>query len=327
VEQQSERRYLIGVDLGGTNTRAAVSDKTGKILGDAREPSYAMSGFDVTVGQIVKAANGALAAAGISAAELLGIGMAVPGTIKPKTGLVLWTPNFSEDWVGANISAPIREAFGCPVYIGNDANLAALGEYWFGVGRDKKPESLVMFTLGTGIGSGLVLDGKLWVGASEGAAEFGHQVIVADGPRCGCGRYGCMEALAGQAAIISRAQRKLHQGTDSLLWETVNNDLTAITPALIAEAAGKGDMVGLETMAETGYYIGMGIANVITGLSPEIVVIGGGVSNAGDVLWKPMMRTITANTLPQFLEVCSIMPSRLGNDLGVLGGIGLVMQG
>lgn len=316
--------YIIGIDLGGTNVRAAVSDRNGKILGDARELSYAMSGFDVTVVQIIKSARGAMSSAGIAADDVAGIGMGVPGTIEPKKGLVLWAPNFSQDWPGLNIVDPIKKDLGVPVYIGNDANVAALGEYWFGIG--KGASSLMMFTLGTGIGTGLVLDGKLWVGASGGATELGHHIILADGPRCGCGRNGCLEALAAQGPIINRAQRKLLQGRESLLIEMTNGNLTQVTPAMIAEAATKGDAVAIETMDETGYYIGIAVSNIITGLSVEMVVIGGGISRAGDVLWKPMMRTIEANTLPQFLEVCSIRPSQLGDDMGIMGGVGLVME-
>jgi len=320
----AEREYVIGIDLGGTNVRAAVSGRDGKILGDAREPSYAMGGFDATAAQILKAAKGAMSAAGVSASQVIGVGMGVPGTIKPKEGLVLWTPNFSEDWQGANVVAPIEKELGVPAYIGNDANVAALGEYWFGAG--KGVSSLFMFTLGTGIGTGLVMDGKLWVGASGGAAEFGHQVIMTDGPICGCGKPGCLEALAGQAGIIERAQRKLHQGRDSLLLNMAQGDPTKVTPALIAEAAGKGDQVALETMGETGYYIGIGVANIITGLNVEMIVLGGGVSRAGEVLWAPMTRTIRANTLPHFYEACKITASELGDDVGIMGGIGLALE-
>lgn len=318
------QEYIIGIDLGGTNVRAAVSDVDGRILGDAREPSYAMSGFNTTVAQIIKAARGAISAAGISDSQVSGVGMGVPGTIKSKLGLVVWTPNFSEDWAMAKVAEPISKDLGAPVFVGNDANVAALGEFWFGAGKGLS--SLVMFTLGTGVGGGAILNNKLWVGASEGAAEFGHQVIQADGPRCGCGRYGCLEALAGQAAIINRALRKLHQGRDSLLLGMVKDDLTKITPAMISEAANKGDQVSVETWAETGWYVGLGVSNVITGLGPEMVVIGGGISMAGDALWQPMMRTIKTNTLWQYLECCEIAPAKLGDDMGIMGGVGLVMQ-
>ncbi|MDO8683785.1 MAG: ROK family protein [Armatimonadota bacterium] len=320
----AQKEYIIGIDLGGTNVRAAISDKNGKLLGDSREPSYAMSGFDVTVGQIIKSAKGAMSSAGVSASQVIGIGMGVPGTIKPKEGLVVWTPNFSEDWAMAKVAEPIEKDLGVTTYIGNDANVAALGEYWFGAGRGVS--SLMMFTLGTGIGTGLVMDGKLWVGESEGATEFGHQVILANGPKCGCGRFGCLEALAGLSAIIERAQRKLHQGRESILFGMVDDDLRKITPAMISEAAYKGDQVSIETLGETGYYIGIGVSNIITGLSPAMVVIGGGVSRAGDVLWQPMMRTIRANTLWQYLEVCKVTISELGDDVGIMGGVGLVMQ-
>ena len=224
----------------------------------------------------------------------------------------------------ANVVKPISEGLGVPVYIGNDANVAALGEYWFGAGRDVS--SLFMFTLGTGIGTGLVMDGKLWVGASEGATEFGHQVIQADGPKCGCGRFGCLESLAQISAIVTRAQRKIHEGRESMLPDLADGDLSKITPAIIAEAADKGDQVSIETWAETAHYIGIGVSNIITGLGPEMVVIGGGVSRAGRALWEPMMRTIKAETLWQYLEVCRIVPSALGDDVGIMGGIGLVRE-
>jgi glucokinase len=318
-----EPTYIIGIDLGGTNVRAAVVNSDGKIVGEGREPSLAMSGLDTTVAQIIKAIRSAVAGAGIDFSQVIGAGMGVPGQHKSREGIVLWSPNF-KDWNGVQLLAPIREAIGVPIYMGNDVNVAALGEYKFGAGRSTK--SMIMLTLGTGIGGGIILDGKLWLGTGELAAEIGHQVIMPDGPMCGCGRAGHLEALANRDAIIERAARKIQMGRPSVLIEDSDWPDWSVTPAAIAKAAQDGDQVAIETMAETGYYVGLGVANVINMLAPEMVIIGGGIAQAGDVLWGPILRTVHAHALTESRRVCRVVPADLGDDAGVMGGVGLCMQ-
>lgn len=315
--------YIIGVDLGGTNVRAAVTDRNGKILGEGREPSLAMEGLDTTIAQIIKSIRSATEKAKVDVGQVAGIGMGVPGHHDAPVGVVLWSPNF-KDWHGVQLLAPIRNDLGLPVFMDNDANVAALGELGFGAGRGVR--SLVMLTLGTGIGGGIVLDGRLWRGASGGAAEIGHTIILPDGPLCSCGRHGCLESLARRDAIIERAARKIQMGRHSVLIEEADWPLWTATPATIAKAAQEGDEVAIETMAETGYYIGIGVASAINLLNPEMVVIGGGIAQAGDALWGPLLRTASALSLTQSRQVCQVVPAQLGDDAGVLGAVTLVLQ-
>ncbi len=323
MQIRKDAKFVVGMDLGGTNARAAVVTRDGKIMGEGRAESKAMEGLDATVGQMLLAVQLAISDSGADISQIGGIGMAIPGTVRGKEGIVDWSPNF-KGWDGVNVGAPITDALGMPASMGNDANVAAFGEYTFGAGKGAK--CVVMFTIGTGIGSGLVIDGKIYSGVSGVAAEMGHHIIVADGPRCSCGRYGCVEALARRDAIVDRAARKAHSGRHTSLIEKSNHDLRYITPAMIAEAAAEGDPISIETLDETGYYIGLAVSNAINILNPDKVVIGGGIAQAGDLLFDPIRRTVEVNALYQALQVCEVLPAQLGDDAGVLGGAGLALQ-
>lgn len=323
MQTKTDARFVIGVDLGGTNARAAVITREGKIMGEGRAESKAMEGLDATIGQILFAVRLALDNSGADLSQMGGIGLAIPGTVRGKEGIVDWSPNF-KDWNGVNVGLPITSQLGIPAFMGNDANVAAFGEYAFGAGRGAKV--MVMFTLGTGIGSGIVIDGEIYSGVSGVAAEMGHHIVVSDGPRCSCGRYGCVEALARRDAIVDRAARKAHSGRHTSLIEKSGHDLRYMTPAMIAQAAEEGDEVARETMAETGYYIGLAVSNAINILNPDKIVIGGGIAQAGDLLFDPIRTTVEVNALYQALQVCEIVPAQLGDDAGVFGGAGLVLQ-
>ncbi len=315
--------YVIGVDLGGTNVRAAVVDREGDIVGQARADSKAMEGLDATLTQILMAMSDAVEASPAQVSEIGGVGMAIPGTVNNEDGMVMWSPNF-KDWNGVQIRGPIARKWSIPVLMGNDANVAAFGEYTFGAGRGAK--CMVMFTLGTGIGSGLILDGKIYSGVTGTAPEMGHHIVLADGPRCSCGRYGCLEAIARRDAIVDRAARKAHMGRYTSLLEKSKHDLRYVTPAMIAEAAAEGDSVSIETLEETGYYIGIGVANAINILNPDKVVIGGGIAQAGDLIFDPIKRSVEVNALYAPLVAVEVLPAQLGDDAGVLGGAAMALQ-
>lgn len=318
-----EKPYIVGVDLGGTNVRAATVTRDGEILGEGREPSLALDGADVTIRQIIKAIRTAVAKAGLDPAQIEGVGMGVPGWHNSREGIVLWSPNF-RDWNNVSLIAPIKDELGLSVFIGNDVNIAALGEFHFGAAKDVN--SLVMLTLGTGVGGGIILDGKLWLGANDGAAEIGHSTVLPGGRMCSCGRPGHLEALAGRDAIIERAAMKIQMGRPSVLIRDEDWPLWSITPADIAQAAQDGDEVAIETMEETAYYVGIGVSTAINMLNPEMVIVGGGIAQAGDVLWKPLLRTVYALALTQSRRVCQVVPAKLGDDAGIMGGVTLVMQ-
>lgn len=323
MELNPQKPYIIGVDIGGTNTRASVVDRDGGILSEGHRPTRAMDGPDESIPQIIAAIREAIENAGVTPDDVCGAGMGVPGRHKSGEGVVLWSPNF-KDWGGLQLLEPIVEALGFPVFMGNDVNVAALGEFRFGAGRDIN--SMVMMTLGTGIGGGIVLDGKLWKGANEGAGEIGHQIVNPNGRLCGCGLYGDLESEASLGGILERARRKIQLGRKTMLVDRVEGDLSALDPEVIGEAAFEGDEVALEVMQETGFYVGIGIANAINFLNPEMVVVGGGISRAGFVLWDPIMRTVRANALAEALDVCQVVPSECGDDAGILGGVTLVLE-
>ncbi len=316
-------KYIIGVDLGGTNVRAAITDKEGHILGDARSPSLAMEGFDTTLVQIIKTIHETMKKIGAEQGDVAGIGMGVPGRHDVKNGIVLWSPNF-KDLAGQNLLSPIYEELGIPAYMGNDVNVAALGEFRFGVGQGVS--SMIMMTLGTGVGGGVILDGKLWLGANGGGGEIGHQIINPNGHQCGCGNFGDLEGEARRDTIVERALRKIYAGRKTILVRQVEPKYYDITPAMIAQAASDGDELCIEVMEETGYFVGIGVANAMNFLNPEMVVIGGGISQAGPILWDPIMRTVRANALEHALAACEVVHAALGDDAGIMGGVVLVLQ-
>lgn len=317
-------KLVVGVDLGGTNVRASVVDSTGRILSEARMDSKAMEGLEATLAQTVATVRQAVESASLEMSAIAGIGIGIPGTIRNSTGVVDWNPNF-KGWDHVQVRQPLVGELHVPVQMGNDANVAALGEYTFGAGIGSK--IMLMLTLGTGVGSGLIIGGRNYTGVTDCAPEIGHHIIDVNGPQCGCGNFGCLEALVQRDAICQRAQKKAHMGRATSLLEKSKHDLRYITPRMIAEAAAEGDEVSIETLAETGYYLGIGISNVINIINPDKIVIGGGISLAGDLLMEPMRRTVEVNAIYGPLQACEIVTARLGDDAGVLGGAALALQG
>jgi glucokinase len=318
--------YILGVDLGGTNVRAAVIDREGRQQGAGRAPSLAMEGVEATVGQIVHAAKTAIQAAGVPRDQVAGVGIGVPGHIDPAQGVVKWAPNFYEQgqpYRNVLLGAPIRAQLSLPVFMGNDANVAALGEFRFGAGRTIR--TMVMVTLGTGIGGGIILDGKLWTGATGGAGEIGH-IIIAAGGRGGAAAFGSLESMGQIAAITERAARKICDGRKTILADRCDYDWHLLTPKDVADAAAEGDAVALEVFEEIGCYVGLGIASMVNLLNPEMVVVGGGVAQAGALILDPIRRSARANAIKTMIDVCPIVPAELGDDAGIYGGASLVLD-
>ncbi|MDQ2800294.1 MAG: ROK family protein [Armatimonadota bacterium] len=326
IETATEKPYVVGVDLGGTNVRAAVMERATERIAARGEnlPSRAQEGADKTAGQIALAVRTALEHAGVGPKDVLGVGIAVPGHVHASEGVVLWGPNFKDQWQDVPIARLVQDALGLPVQIGNDANLAALGEFAFGAGRAVR--HLAMVTLGTGIGGGIIIDGKVLEGADGGAGEIGH-MIVNPGGRGGNSAFGSVEGETGRDAIIERAARKIQEGFPTSLGERVNFNRFLLTPAMIAEEAQKGDAVALEVFEETGYYVGLCVVNLINIFNPEMVVIGGGIAQAGDIILEPIRRTAHACAVPSLVRSCSIVPAELGDNAGIFGGIAQVLQG
>ncbi len=333
VPAKAKAAYVVGVDLGGTNVRAAVLNRNEQSLGRDEVSSDAKAGAPRTVTQIGKAVRGAIQDAGITIEEVGAVGLAVPGHIDVPNGMVVWAPNFG-DFVDSSYvpykNVPLRELveaeLGLAMVMDNDANVAALGEFRYGAGRGTR--HLVMFTLGTGIGGGIIIDGEVLRGATGGAAEVGH-IIIADGKGGSAnGAHGRLETLAGRDPIIERAALKLESGRESLLWKYVTNSdalQQQITPAIIDEAAEAGDGIAIEVLQETGHYVGLGIACMVNVFNPEVVVMGGKISRSV-TLFNTALRTAKASAVGSIMASAKIVHAELGDNAGIMGAAELAWR-
>jgi len=307
---------MLGLDLGGTTFAAGSVDETGRVLHSLEAETRQHEAPELLLPRLAQAAAQALRETPTQApTDKVALGIGVPGPVRHRDGVCVFAPNLN-GWKNLPVSAPLREALGMPVYIINDANAAALAEARFGAGRGAS--SMLMITLGTGVGSGIIFNNELLIGASERGTELGHITLEMTGPRDGTGNFGTLEALCGRDAIVERAERRLTYGRKSLLWESCP-DLSELTPHAISDAADAGDALALEVWEETAWYLSAGIWNTIMTVDVERVVIGGGIAQAGDVLFAPLKRAIAARGVQMSFDVEQIMPAELGPDAGLIG--------
>ena len=312
----------IGIDVGGTNVKIALVDKSGKIIYSNSVPTYAKMGYEYTVNNIKQAIKDLMKETNTTAKDIDGIGFDFPGQVDYKTGVVKLAPNIP-GWVNVPIAQMIEEEFHIPTRIDNDVRCAALGEMKFGAGQGC--ENFVCITVGTGIGSGLVVNGQLVRGASNAAGEFGHiKLQMKDGLICGCGDTGCLEAYASGPSIVAMAQDYIKGGKSTKFREMAAAEGGEITPYMVAKAAEAGDPVAKRIFAIVGEYIGIGLTSVINLLNPEKVIIGGGVAEAGDLLLDPIRKTIKERAMVVAGSAVEIVPAQLGNSAGVIGASMLI---
>jgi len=316
-------KYLIGVDIGGTNVRAGLVSLKGQVLAEARGPARAAEGLGATVQEAGALVKALLAKQKIKAPQIGGIGIAIAGRHDSPKGVCLYSPNFAGPFP-VPVGAPLEKALGIAIYMLNDVNTATLGEHRFGAGKGY--DQMVMITLGTGIGGGAVIDGRLRVGYTEGFAEVGHMILDPEGPQCGCGNHGCWEALAGRDPIIKRAVFALQTGGPSALLKMAKGELKNITPALITKAASQGDELALQVLEEIAYWVGIGCVNLIQLYNPQVLVIGGGISGALPLMQPTIQRLVDSRAQMVPGKTCKIMPSTLGDDAGIIGGAVLVLE-
>ena len=310
----------IGIDVGGTNVKIALVDGDGKIIYSNSVPTYAQMGYEYTVNNIKQAIKDLMKETNTESKDIQGIGFDFPGQVDCKTGVVKNAPNIP-GWVNVPIAQMIEDEFHIPTRIDNDVRCAALGELKFGAGRGC--ENFVCITVGTGIGSGLVINGKVVRGAANAAGEIGHiKLQMEDGPLCGCGDSGCLEAFASGPSIVAMAQEYLKGGKSAKFRELAGDG--EITPYIVAKAAEAGDPVAKRIFEKMGYYIGMGLTSVINLLNPEKIIIGGGVAECGELLLDPIRRTINDRAMKVQREAVEIVPAELGNSAGVIGASMLV---
>jgi glucokinase len=299
-----------GFDLGGTNIAAALGTADGRMLAERCAPTRSQEGPAAVlarIAELVRDLGGAPAA----------VGGGIPGLLDLERGQTLFLPNFPTQWRGVPAADILRQALGCPVYILNDARLATLGEARFGHGRTAR--TMVLFTLGTGIGGGVVLDGRL----RALGGEIGHQTVAPDGPQCGCGNRGCVEALASGPALVGEAARLIRSGQAPHLAELTGGSLEALTPREMAQSR---DPAVRAAIVRAGRYLGIAAANLVTSLQPELLVFAGGVA-AIDLLLDTVREVLRSRVRMFPVDDVRVERSLLGDRAGVYGGIALAAQG
>ena len=320
----AEKRWIAGVDLGGTNIVVGLLPmEGGEVLGMRMQPTDAHRGAKFVVDRIVHMVEDAIAevtaAHGTTRDAVAGVGIGSPGPLDRKTGTVINTPNLG--WRQFPLRDLIANALHLPATLDNDANCATYGEWWLGAGRGTR--SLVGLTLGTGIGGGIVLNGEIYHGCSDVAGEIGHMTIDCNGRRCKCGNYGCLEQYASGPAIALRAVEGLESGAESVLTEMVGGRLEDITAATVYDATVAGDAYANEVMKDTAKFLGAGVATMINVLNPEMVVIAGGVTRAGEHLFEPLRAEVRRRAFRSAQECCSIVSGELPGTAGVVGAAGV----
>ena len=302
------KKYAIGIDLGGTNLRVALVSREGEIIRKIKEPTS-----EEILDSIFNAAGS------LFSDEIVGIGLGVAGLIDRKSCRVLFSPNL-HIVERIDLVNEIRARFGIPVFIENDANAAAFGEMWVGAGKGFS--NFILFTLGTGIGGGIIYNKKLL----NVAAEIGHMSIDADGKKCPCGNSGCLESYASVRAILSEAVSVLEKGRESLLRETCGGNFYKLTAEEIYQAVLNGDSFARELLRNAGRYLGIGIANIINLMSPEAIILAGGLIGAWNIYIQEAIKEASRRALKQLFDRVKIVPSLLMDDAGIIGSAGLVFQ-
>lgn len=313
--------YVIGVDLGGTQLRAVRIDPQGRILAFERTDTAAEGGPAEVIGQIETLITNVIGDTDRS--QIIGVGVGTPGPLDPFEGIVLEAPNLA-GWINVPLKAEISARTGFPVIVGNDANVAALGEWRFGSGRGCK--DFVYVTISTGIGGGVIAHGMLLLGRKGIAGEVGHMTIQTDGPLCGCGNIGCWEAVASGTALARYAAVALQpagiHGRHSIIREIANGE--AVEGHHIAIAAEQGDELALTLMQREGEMIGVGLVNLLHMYAPERIALGGGVTKSFALLEPHMRRIVAERAMPPYRDT-PIDLATLGDKVGVLGAAALML--
>ncbi len=314
-------RYIVGVDLGGTNiVVGTVAQDGSEILGIESAPTAAEKGPDAVVDRIVELVRRSIAQS--PGKKIAGVGIGSPGPLDTKTGVVILTPNLG--WHNMPLRDRVAKGVGLPTELDNDANCAVFGEWWRGAARGA--EHVVGLTIGTGIGGGIVLGGDIYHGASDMAGEVGHMTIDSTGRRCKCGNYGCLEAYASGPQIAARAVEGIESGADSALPRYVGGDLSKITAQVVYEAAHDGDEFADEVVRDTAKFLGAGVASILNIFNPQVVVICGGVTLAGDKLFVPLRSEVKRRAFKPAVDACRIVPGELTGTAGVWGAAAVFIK-
>ena len=308
-------RLYGAIDLGGTRLRSIVVDGSGRVLGDDIGFSSAEKGLEVVLERIEESLDAALGKAGVKRERLAGLGIASPGAVDVVRGIVPNAPQLP-GWQDVPLARLLGERFGLPTLLENDASAAALGEHRFGAGRGSR--HMLYITVSTGVGGGIIIDGELYRGKSGAAGEMGHVIIDMNGPACGCGARGCLESLASGTAIAKRGEELAESG-DSPILARLRKEEGPVTAEMMERAATMGDAASRKAFRQAGHYFGVALAGFVNIFDPEVIVIGGGVAKAGDLLLEQARVTMESLAMTQPLKGVRLTVSELGEFAGTMG--------
>ncbi|MDD5083239.1 MAG: ROK family protein [Dehalococcoidales bacterium] len=314
---------ILAVDLGGTKIMVALVSSSGQIIARERTLTPASEGPGAVIDRLCSTIGYLLGEKNVDIAGLHSISMAVAGVIDSERGLVTLSPNLS-GWRDVPLRDIVAARLGIRTFLVNDASAAALGEHQFGAGRGVR--DLVLLTVGTGIGGGIIIDGHLYLGASGAAGEMGHMTIDINGPKCPCGNTGCLEMLASGTAIAREAIRCAERGQPTSLIKMASGKLAEITAEKVSAAAKEGDSVALRVINTAATYLGVGLVNLVNIFNPEMIIIGGGVAKMGGLLLEPARQVVRERAFVLPARVARIVPAQLDDDAGVLGAAAFAFQ-
>ncbi len=309
-------KYYIGIDLGGTNIAAGVVNEKNEIIAQCSVKTRGERPAEQIIDDMAAVAKLAVEKAGISMADIEWVGVGAPGTANKATGTIEYSNNLN--WHDVPLVAMLVERLSCPVFIENDANAAAYGEYVAGSAKDAKIS--VMVTLGTGVGGGIVIENEIYTGFNFAGAELGHTVMVVDGRPCTCGRNGCFEAYASATGLIATTKEHMNADKNSIMWKLCEGDINEVNGKTSFDAMREGDITATTVVDEYMKYLACGITNIINTFQPDILCVGGGISHERDYLIEPMKKLIAKEVYSRdSAKNTVIVVASLGNDAGIIG--------
>ena len=316
------KEYYLGLDLGGTKILTGLADSEGKIIARSRRDTEADLGEDKIIENMIATIEDVLEKTEVTKEQIITLGIGSPGPLDSKKGIIIENANLP--WKNVPLVERMEAALGIKTLLQNDANAAALGEKWFGAG--KNVENMVYITISTGIGGGAIINKELFTGVNDNACEIGHTVIDPNGPLCGCGNHGCLEAFASGTSIGKRAREAAAAGQSKEMLELADNIVEDIDAVICAQAAHQGDQVAKDIFKNAGYHLGIGMGNVVNTFNTEMIILGGGVMKASDLFLDEAIKTMEDISLAGSLEMVTVKEAELGSDIGLKGAIAVAME-
>ncbi|OGO24228.1 MAG: hypothetical protein A2144_13600 [Chloroflexi bacterium RBG_16_50_9] len=314
---------VLAVDIGGTKIVTAIIYGNGRFLDKRRSLTLAHEGVHAVLNRLFATIDGLLAGNSLEPSQLGAISLAAAGAIDSRHGVITLSPNLP-GWRDVPLRDMVGERYQVDAFLVNDASVAALGEHRFGAGRGVS--HLVMLTLGTGIGGGIIINGEMYEGATGSAGEIGHMVIDINGPECACGNRGCLEMLASGTAVAREAVKRIGQGEKSILVDMVKGKIEEIDAEKVGVAARRGDSLALNVLSRAGTYLGVGLTNLVNIFNPEMIVLGGGMVGLGDLLLSPAKKVISERAFPISAQAVRIVTTQLGDEAGLYGAAAFAIQ-